>query len=217
MKFLLGTMTVMAIVPLAGACAAATPTATTVPTLTPRPTAVPTPTALALTDGALVVTQAISGTFEMVENQIYLSSRQALPDLSLVDFSSSAHFHNPYTPTASETWRYGTYARFDLVKLRGHVVWYNSDGSWQHFLLMDGQATELAKGNWTTAAMGKDESNELRLLVLESQGQLWINGQFVTSLDLSRWVEPGNVMVAGMSSVPGTVMDFEDWYVWSLD
>ena len=140
-------------------------------------------------------------------------------DVSVADFVAEATFFNPYSPSKGG-WDYA----FECRRPRSgtfHAVRIESDGDWYHKLVLDGEWKTVSDGHVSDLRTGADQSNHLRLVVLGDTGYLFVNEQFVASLDMSGLTDVGDVKVAtGMvkgDEIEGEATRFEGFTVWSLD
>ena len=136
-------------------------------------------------------------------------------DAYISDMIVSATFVNPYS-AASNDWDYGFIIRDDggrsiHIVVTSHRDWFLD---WRSNNSAD-TSQEIAGGvlnNFDTRAGGR---NELWLLAAEGRGLLFINGEFISMLDLSAHTGSGDIAVAtGFytgSEVPGTATRFEDF------
>jgi serine/threonine protein kinase len=206
------------------AVASATPTSI--------PATIPTPpiqtqtniyaTATAISNEAIKVRETGSGTiaFDKDRKQISISSNSSIPDLSLANFVAEAKFHNSYS-FSEKDWQYGIAGRWKGSSL--HVVFVSSQHTWRHIILEDGVERIIEEGKFSVPVnLEANEINSLRIIVLGRQGQLWINGEFVTNLDMSNLMSAGNVMVT-IWDTPENLLKFDkpvqftDFVVWTLN
>jgi len=136
-------------------------------------------------------------------------------DAYISDMIISATFVNPYS-AASNDWDYGFIIRDDggrsiHIVVTSHRDWFLD---WRSSNSAD-TSQEIASGrliNFDTRAGGR---NELWLLAAGGRGLLFINGEFISMLDLSAHTRSGDIAVAtGFytgGEVSGTVTRFEDF------
>ena len=111
------------------------------------------------------------------------------------DFVAAAEFHNPY-PAVISGWDYGFLFR-DAGQNNFHaVIVENISGMWFHYL-RDGadEARLVDSGRASGLWLGSEGVNDLRLVALEDQGWLFLNGRPIATLDLSGGAAEGNVSV----------------------
>ena len=145
------------------------------------------------------------------DNDDYIEEYEA--NVHVSDFSAAATFVNP----SSAGWDYGFLFR-SAGENRFHVVALTDDGRWFHYL-RDGSAEsrDMDRG-WTGALRTQaGASNEVRLVAAVSTGWLFVNGEFVTGLDLGGGASTGDVAVMtgyhqGAES-PGSATQFRGFSV----
>ena len=128
-------------------------------------------------------------------------------------FSAAATFVNP----SSSGWDYGFLFRYEGEN-RFHVVALTDDGRWFHYL-RDGSADGNAVDSGRTNALRTRDgaSNEVRLVAAVSTGWLFVNGEFVTGLDLEGGASTGDVaLMTGYhqgAERPGSATQFRGFSV----
>ena len=149
--------------------------------------------------------------------------KQEYADVWMSDFIVSATFTNPYS-SSSNDWDYGfiirrngteSTARFITVAVTSRGRW---DVSWRQGASSDNQ--EIAEGRlgrFDTSAGGR---NGLWLAAFGEHGLLFVNGEFVSSLDLSDVTGPGDIaVITGAftgNEVAGAVTRYEDFQTGSM-
>jgi tRNA A-37 threonylcarbamoyl transferase component Bud32 len=138
-------------------------------------------------------------------------------DPSPTDFIASATFTNPFVGS----WDYGfIFRQFDAGDEMRLVV--HSDGFWN---LNDRTG---AKDNFVNEGdisglldLSENGQNELILAAIGEQGYFFLNGRFISTLDLSSRTTAGNLAVAtGFytdSEQPGASTGYTDFTVWPAD
>ncbi len=112
--------------------------------------------------------------------------------VNLADFNASATFENP----SNAEWNYGFV--FRAGRNRFHVVAVNQEGRWHHFVREqgDGANDDVLGSGWAASfGTGSLNSNEIRIVAQGDEGWLFVNGDFVEELDLSRGDSTGDVAV----------------------
>jgi hypothetical protein len=138
----------------------------------------------------------------------------------LADAVIEASFNNPY-PTSEGGWSSGFVLRnseFDA----GHVVGITGLGNWFHSL-KKGTGTEWENPQYAftshivTSPSGR---NLLRVIALAAEGWLFINGEFVSKLDLGGWSVPGStsaiVNFFSDHGIAGKSTKFDSFVIWSV-
>ena len=141
-------------------------------------------------------------------------------NVSLADGIIEARFFNPYS---SETGRWNNGFIFRWAPSSSdnifHTVVVTQAGRWYH-LLRTGDASntqQMGSGLSTAIATGEYDSNHIRVIVIGGDGALFVNGEFVATLDLSGLIDVGLVSaITGYfndSVVAGKSTQFEDFQI----
>lgn len=159
-----------------------------------HPTPVPTPT--------VVTTQMTGYVFGPVSGSIDHDPDDGLIDvyrtnISLSDGIIEARFRNPYS-TQIGKWSSGFLFRSSNSNTF-HVIVVSSNGVWYHYLRTGDVDTEqdLAANFSSHIDTTPHGSNHVRIIAKETEGWLFINGNFVATLDLSGLTRPGRVRAIG--------------------
>ena len=140
-------------------------------------------------------------------------------DVSVSDAIIEAHFFNPYS-TSLGTWSYGFLFRSKTTEF--HVVGIRSTGIWFHRLRTEDSDTsqDLAEEYSSHIDTGQHASNHIRIIARGSEGWLFINDEFVDTLDLSGLTDAGNVDLVGAywrnDAITGKSTRFENFTIRSL-
>ena len=141
-------------------------------------------------------------------------------DVDAADFAIQATFTNPYGQNIG-AWDYGVAFRDTSSDPNAfHAVTLSSNGTWGYYV-REGSATpthrESGRLSVNAAAGG---TNRLLLLAVGDTGLFYVNGAFVTELDISRGPSSGRIGVGtGFytgDERPGHSTGY-DYRVWSLD
>ena len=140
-------------------------------------------------------------------------------NVSIADGIMEARFFNPYSVQEG---KWGSGFLFRLGSSRFHTVFVTESGHWYHYL-RTGDASndqQLGSGLSTAIETGANESNHIRIAIIGEGGTLFVNGEFVTTLDLSGLQDAGYVSaIAGYfsdSGVAGKSTQFEDFVIRSI-
>ncbi|MBU7027444.1 MAG: hypothetical protein HXS48_10960 [Theionarchaea archaeon] len=95
-------------------------------------------------------------------------------NVDVKDFIVEATFHNPHSSTEG-AWDYGFLCRH-LRDNTHYVVWVESDGSWEHAVVIDGNWNYLKNGYVSELQTGANQSNHLRIIVIGDIGWFFVNG-----------------------------------------
>ena len=174
------------------------------PTPTRRPTATPTP-------GQTGDFGPISGELRHDPSDGFIEDHYA--NVSIADIVVEATFVNPYS-AASNKWDYGFILRKNRDAPFIQIV-ITSDRRWS-LVAGDEPPREVIGGgtlrNLDTSAGGR---NHLRVVAIKERGWLFINGEFVSTLDLSSVTGAGDVaVITGAfegNEVAGAVTRFENF------
>ena len=136
--------------------------------------------------------------------------------VSVADMIAEATFVNPYS-AASNDWDYGFLLRVERNGSRIHLV-LTSDQRW----VLNWRETpsadtsqRLGGGTLETFNTGTGGRNHLRVVAIGERGWLFVNGEFVSTLDLSDVTDAGEVaVITGAftgNEVAGAVTRFENF------
>ena len=135
------------------------------------------------------------------------------------DVVVEAHFTNPY-PDSGSTWSYGFIVRANLAG-GFHAFVINSDGNWQHFFrLRQSDRNPVARvGSNIAIDTTKTGSNHVRVIARGTRGEVWINGIYVSRLDLSDLELFGDVSIFANyhtdDGLEGYGTYYENFTVWT--
>ena len=120
---------------------------------------------------------------------------QHYADVWMKDVVVEASFRNPH-PHLDLPWSYGFLIR-DSLAGGFHAFVINSDGNWQHFVRLRNEDRNPAVSVGRTVAIdtAKTGSNHVRVIARGAKGELWINGTYVSGLDLSDLETFGDVSI----------------------
>ena len=124
-----------------------------------------------------------------------------------------AVFHNP-SVGSDDGWTHGIFLRGKATNFF-HAIFIQRSGKWYHSYRNgpDGDWTRLRQEVSSSIDTTPGGANRLRLVVIENQGWLYINGQPQGTLDLSA-VEFTQARLALDHEVDDAVTRFEDFIVW---
>lgn len=162
------------------------------------PTPAPTPGAVTTQTPGYVFGPE-SGTIEHDPYSGFIDTYRA--DVSVSDAVIEARFYNPYSEQQGD-WSNGFMFRHRRTGQfpSFHILVVHSNGSWYHYLRStgDGEDDILLNTQYSrqisTATGG---SNRIRIIAKGSEGWLFINGEFMTNLDLSGLTSAGSVYAVG--------------------
>ncbi len=191
----------------------------------PRPQVTATAQALQATATALIPQASL--VYGPAEGELAHEEGDFIPKLdtevNVRDFIVEARFYNPYDP-AEKGWDYGFGFR-DTGSDSNYRLYVESSGKWT----LDSVTTrgeeadfeEVGGGHWPGLDLSAGGSNHLRLVVQGEAALFFINGAYVSTLDVSArnlfggvWIgtgfETGHEML-------GRSTRYQDFSVWSLD
>ena len=116
----------------------------------------------------------------------------------LADAVIEARFFNPYSRQEGE-WDTGFLFRYRQGREYSlfHAVMIHSGGWWYHDLRTDEEENHrLASGYFEYIAAGAHEHNDVRIITFEDEGTLFINDNYIATLDLSGLAGEGSVVIA---------------------
>ena len=177
------------------------------PTPTHRPTATPTP-------GQTSDFGPINGELRHDPSDGFIKTEYA--DVSIADMMVEATFVNPYS-AASNDWDYGFIFRRERngpaihIALTSYRRWVLN---WRETASAD-SSQRLGGGTLSTFNTDAGGRNHLRVVAIEERGWLFVNSEFVSSLDLSAVTGEGDVAVMTGAftgnEVEGAVTRFENF------
>ena len=177
---------------------------------TPTPTRTPTPTPLPTPEGSF---GPLDGSIEHKDDG-FINEHEAY--VSIADGIMEARFFNPYS---SQTGSWGSGFLFRLGTSRFHTVFVTQAGRWHHYLRTGDASNDQQVGSGFSAFIdtGAYGSNFVRIITIGGDGALFVNGEFVTTLDLSGLIDAGRVSaIAGYftgDGVAGKSTQFEDFKI----
>lgn len=136
-------------------------------------------------------------------------------EVNVKNFATEAKFFNPYS--ADKNWDYGFLFRY-VKKGTFQTIRVTSWGTWYHDVVMDGKWKEINKGELTNLRTEAGQNNNLRIEIIGKSGKFYVNGTFITSLDVSGLMQGGTVKIASGTisgcEIEGEVTKFKDFAVW---
>ena len=140
--------------------------------------------------------------------------------VSMTDGIMEASFRNPYSAQEG-SWSSGFLFRHVGTNVF-HAVLVRHSGSWYYYVRMGNAETSqrVASGDSNHIATGADDSNHIRIIALGEEGVLYVNGNYVATLDLGGLAEAGEVVAVGAyfkgGGIAGRSTRFEGLTVWSI-
>ena len=188
---------------------------------TPTPTRTPTPAPTPTPDAIDELIRKIVGEFGPIDGSIkhdpddgFIDEYEA--DVSITDGIIEARFFNPYS---SQTGSWGSGFLFRLGTDRFHTVFVTQSGQWYHYLRTGDASNDQQVRSGFSTLINTDAygSNFVRIIAIGREGTLFVNGEFVATLDLSGLLDAGRVSaIAGYFSdngVAGESTQFEDFKI----
>ena len=137
----------------------------------------------------------------------------------LEDSVMEARFFNPYSPQEGE-WDIGFLFRYRQGREYGlfHAVAIHSGGWWSHDLRTDEEEDLHLAGDYSHHIVtSPHEYNDVRIIVFEDEGSLFINDNYIATLDLSGLAGEGSVVIAtewfADTGIKGKSTKFENFTV----
>ena len=136
----------------------------------------------------------------------------------LADGIIEALFFNPYSASEGD-WTSGFLIRIGTFD-EHHAIFVDDSGGWHHYLRAGGVDANLTEGTSEHISTSPSGSNHIRVIALGEEGWLFVNGAFVSNLDLGGLVGSGNVAGVGAyfssHALAGKFTSFEDFTIWSV-
>jgi serine/threonine protein kinase len=139
--------------------------------------------------------------------------------VSVTNFILEVRFDNPYS-TSRGSWANGV--SFFSSEDNQYRFVFDSDHSWElnHFISSDQDPVQIGSGDFSGIDTDANGSNLIRIVRQGDSGEIYINDEFVSTVDLSSWTDVVTIWIAtGMYTgyeVTGASTDYQDLNVWSL-
>lgn len=177
----------------------------------------------ALTQKATKAFGPNEGTLEIPPQQLRIASLAT--NLNLRNFIADVQYFNPADP-AVHPWDYGFVFRITGPRV-ANIALVQSDGTWSVLVttgktLPDGrnESKELGGGKLTKVDVSATGSNRMRLVVNDTAGYLFVNGDYVATVDLSENNAAGGLNISSgnrlVNMFPGMSTRYKDFIVSSL-
>ena len=176
------------------------------PTPAPRPTVTP-------TQGRSRAFGPTNGELRHDPSDGFIEEENA--SVSIADIMVEASFVNPYS-AASSNWDYGFILRQSATGRQIQIV-VTSDRRWQLMWRETSSADNQRVGGGTLETFDTSDGgrNHLRVVAIQERGWLFVNGEFISSLDLSAVIGSGDISVISGAftgnEVAGAVTRFENF------
>jgi len=144
--------------------------------------------------------------------------------VSVRDFVAEATFTNPFAAAEKETWDIGFSFRVAETG-DGYRLIIHENRTWELINKQKGSAKVIdSDKNPTHVKMRLDDTNaavnRIRIIVLDNKGLLFVNGGFVSDMNLSALTEAGDVVVMSgygeKSQKEGSSTKIEDFTIWKI-
>ena len=142
-------------------------------------------------------------------------------NISLIDGIIEATFFNPYASSVGN-WSNGIFVRNSGFN-EFHGLIMNQSGQWFHHVSTgDTDPRQVLKQRYSSLVRTTGaSSNRMRIIVLGSEGWLFLNGTYIDKLDLSGWTESGPISAVTNyftgDGIAGYSTRFEGFTIWSAD
>ncbi len=141
-------------------------------------------------------------------------------DVTPANFVMQVDMVNPYGPETGD-WDFGLIFRQSDVDDEIRLV-VRSDGLWTLNDRSPGTDTFVQEGDVSDRLnLGADVSNRFQIIAIDDQGYFFLNGEFVSDLDLSARSNEGNVALGtgfyGADEINGEVTPYRNFGLWSVN
>jgi hypothetical protein len=144
-------------------------------------------------------------------------------EVNLQDFVAEVRFYNPYERSRGE-WDYGLGFR-DIGNDENYRLYVDSNGDWSFESVTawgeDANFDSVARGHLDGLDLSAGGSNHLRLIVQGGAALFFVNGDYVSTLDVSARNLHGGVWIGtGFEvgrEIQGESTRYEGFSLWSLD
>lgn len=142
--------------------------------------------------------------------------------ISLQNFTAEVRFYNPYNRT-DKLWNYGFIFRTNPQK-QEFRIYLDSGSNWflQHVTQNNGTSVVkvLQRGSLSNIDVESNGSNVIRLVVNGKNGQVFVNNTFIVDIDISAYMDAGDVYLATGLAVNDEMQDhatrYENFEIWSI-
>ena len=118
-------------------------------------------------------------------------------DVDVADFVAEATFTAPHS-SSEASWSSGFLVRRTGPNM-GHVVVIYSSGTWFHYLRTGNPDDDqvIRRGQSSAIRTNGITTNHIRVIALNSAGWLFVNGSYISDLDLSGLTDSGSIRLIG--------------------
>lgn len=140
-------------------------------------------------------------------------------DVSLKNFLVEATFLNPYS-TSAGSWDYGFLFRHEGANQQYRLI-ISSTGEWELYNNTgEPDGTLVDSGTIPNLDTSEFGSNTVQVVAYDNYGELMVNGEFISELDLSARATEGDIFVAtGMYTgdlIAGKFTEYWDFFVYNI-
>jgi len=142
------------------------------------------------------------------------------PDSKSLNFLLQVQFLNPYS-ISKGPWDYGVAFR-DIGQNQEYRLVISSDKTWyiKKYLGSTTKKTDIANGNIPGLRINENDSNLIRIVVVDTRGWIFVNEAQIGKFALSTSDEPGEIWVGtGFhtdTEILGEVTRYSDFIIWEL-
>ena len=142
-------------------------------------------------------------------------------DVTISDMVVEATFVNPYA-ASSNAWSYGFFLRYDTTDVDPPFMQFvvSSSKRWAVVTGSDAPYQQIGGGTVSNLNIAAGGRNHLMIVAIEERGWLFVNGDYVASVDLSSLIPKGDIaVITGAYSgdeVAGAVTRYEGFKGYEL-
>ncbi|HOE03375.1 MAG TPA: serine/threonine-protein kinase, partial [Anaerolineaceae bacterium] len=160
----------------------------------------------------------LSGELEHVEEDGFVKETY-LTSSPVKDFWMEATFYNPYS-ASTHAWDFGVLFR-DYGDNDAYRLIISSGSTWELRDRKEDDSEIIHYGELTNLRFQKGEPNRVELVVQGSTGYFYLNGEFISQLDLSSRKAAGELKIGtgfyNGSELTGEITRYEDVWVFASD
>lgn len=135
------------------------------------------------------------------------------------NFIVDTTFTNPYTPDDTYGWDWGFAFRETDIDDQFWLI-IASDDTWSLIDRVEGEDEFIDDGGNLDIDIDGGGENRLTMIAFTNTGFLFLNGEYIATMDLSSRQEAGDVSVATAffvgNEIEGNETTFEEWAIWLL-
>jgi hypothetical protein len=133
--------------------------------------------------------------------------------INVKNFILEVEVSNPY---ANFPWTLDIVFRHTYNADNAFYLYISSDSTWALDSDRNGTWRTVSRGKISNLNVSANRSNLIRLIVKDSTAKLYINGVFVSTLDVSSNTFYGDIALAIGQGIPGKSTEYKNFTVWGL-